>query len=170
VERPELSAELVEKAAKHVETAQERFYTARTHVTEPIGQAVVEMHIALTYFLLNDRVEAQHWLNEAYVKATLKAHELAQKTGNTKVIKGKGIVQAATAYMTIGASAAYLAAKKVKRSYANKHAQEGLRGILPLVACIASLHAAIGGDLSKLPALELREMNKNTYELVEVTA
>jgi hypothetical protein len=140
-------------------------------VTEPTGEAVVEIHIALTYFLLNDPIEAQHWLtNEAYAKATATARELAEHTGNTRVIKGKGFVQAATAYMTLGASAAYLAAKKVKRTYEKKHAEEGLRAVLPLVACIASTYAALGGDSTKLPALQLREIKKNSYELVEATS
>ena len=100
--------------------------------------AVVQMHIALTYLLLNDLEESQHWLNEAYAKAVPMARELAEHTGNTKVIKGRGIAQAAAAYATFGASAAYLAVKKVRRTYSNKRAQEGLRGVLPLVRCVVS--------------------------------
>jgi hypothetical protein len=49
VARPEPTPDLVDKAAQHAETAQERFHTASTLVTEPMDQAVVEMHIALTY-------------------------------------------------------------------------------------------------------------------------
>jgi len=166
--RGEPSSGVIDKAAKHIETAQERFYTASTLVTEPMDLAVVQMHIALTYLLLNDLEESQHWLNEAYGKAAPMARELAEQTGNTKVIKGKGIAQAATAYATLGASVAYLAVKKVRRTYSNKRAQEGLRGVLPLVRCVVALHVASGGDPSKLPALDLVQIKKDQYELVEV--
>jgi len=167
--RAEPSSDVIDKAAKHVETAQERFYTASTLVTESIDLAVVQMHIALTYLLLNDLLESQHWLNQAYGGAAQTAKELAEQTGNTKVIKGKGIAQAATAYATLGASAAYLAVKKVRRSYSNKRAQEGLRGVLPLVRCVVALHVASGGDPAELPALDLVQIKKDQYELVEVS-
>jgi hypothetical protein len=167
VERSPQTSDPVAKAVKHVETAQDRFYTARTLVTEPMDQVVVELHIAVTYLLLNDQGETQHWLAQAYGKAWQQAHELAEKTGNTKVIKGRGIAQAATAYFTLGASAVYLAGKKVKRTHSNKRAQDGLRGVLPLVRCIASLHVASGGDPTECPALELVQVKKDSYELVE---
>ena len=47
----------------------------------------------------------RHWLGEAYAKAAFQARELADETGNTKVIRGRGIAQAATAYLTMGTSA-----------------------------------------------------------------
>ena len=99
----------------------------------------------------------------------LKAHELAEKTGNTKVIKGRGITQAATASLTLGASAAYLAVKKVMRTRSNTQAQDGFRVVLPLVGCIASLHTASGADPGELPALQLIQTKNDQYELVEVT-
>ena len=166
--RSEPTPEHVAKAVKHVETAQERFFTARTLVSEPMDQVVVELHIAVTNLILNDPEETQHWLNEAYGKAWRKAHELAEQTGNTKVIKGHGIAQAATAYFTLGASAVYLAGKKVKRSYSSKHAQEALRGVLPLVRCIAMLHVASGGGSGDYPVLELHRVKRASYELVAV--
>ncbi len=98
-----------------------------------------------------------------------KAQELAAQTGSTKVIKGKGVLQAELAMLTYGASAAYLAAKKVKQVRSNKRAQDGLRGVLPLVRCIASPHEASGADPGELPALQLIETKKDQYELIEVT-
>jgi len=157
-----------ERSEQFVERAQEQFYAAHALASEPMDQAAVEMHIALAAILLGHPDDSRHWLVQAYEKTAFKAHELAEDTGNTKVIKGRGITQAATAYMTLGASAAYLAAKKIKRSRSNNRAQEGLRGVLPLISCIASLHAASGADAAELPALELVKVKKDQYELVEV--
>jgi hypothetical protein len=84
------------------------------------------------------------------------------------VIKGHGIAQAAMAYMTMGASVAYLAVKKVRRTHSSKRAQEALRGVLPLVTCVASLHIASGGDATELPGLDLIQVKKNQCELVAV--
>ena len=166
---PEPSPGVIDKAAKHVDTAQDRFYTASTLVTEPMDLALVQMHIALTYLLLNDLEVSQHWLNQAYGKAVPMARQPAEQTGNTKVIKGTGIAQAAAAYATFGASAAYLAVKKVRRTYSNKRAQEGLRGgVLPLVRCVVALHVSSGGDPSELPALDLVQVKRDQHELVEV--
>ena len=58
--------------------------------------------------------------------------------------------------------------KKVRRTYSNKRAQEGLRGVLPLVRCVVVLHVASGGDPSELPALDLVQIKKDQFELVEV--
>lgn len=157
-----------ERSEQFVERAQEQFYAAHALASEPMDQAAVEMHIALAAILLGHPDDSRHWLVQAYEKAAFQANQLAEQTGNTKVIKGKGVTQAVTAYMTLGASAAYLAAKKVKRSRSNNKAQEGLRGVLPLVGCIASLHAASGVEAAQLPALELVKVKKDKYELVEV--
>jgi len=157
-----------ERSVKFVEKAQEQFYQAHSLATEPIDQATVEMHIALSAILLGQPEDSRHWLAQAYSKAVLKAHELAEKTGNTKVIKGTGITQAATAYLTLGASAAYLAVKKIKRTRSNTHAQDGLRVVLPLIGCIAALHTASGADPGELPALQLIATANDEYELAEV--
>ena len=84
------------------------------------------------------------------------------------MIKGTGITQAATAYLTLGASAAYLAVKKIKRTRSNTQAQDGLRVVLPLISCIAALHTASGADPGELLALQLIATANDEYELAEV--
>ena len=158
-----------ERSEKFVERAQEQFYEAHALATQPMDRAAVEMHIALAAILLGLTDDARHWLEQAYAKAAFQARELADETGNTKVVKGRGIAQAATAYLTMGTSAAYLAAKKIRRTRSSNRAKEGLRGVLPLVSCIASLHTATGADPAELPALELVETKPDRFELVEVT-
>ncbi len=158
-----------ERSEKFVERAQEQFYEAHALATQPMDRAAVEMHIALAAILLGLPDDARHWLGEAYAKAAFQARELADETGNTKVIRGRGIAQAATAYLTMGTSAAYLAAKKIRRTRSSNRAKAGLRGVLPLVGCIATLHTATGADPTELPVLELIETKKDRFELVEVT-
>ena len=159
-----------ERCAQFVERAQEQFYQAHALTTEPMDQAMVEMHIGLAAILLGQPDDSRHWLAQAYEKAAHKAYDLAAETGNTKVLKGRGIVQGATALMTYGASAAYLGAKKAKRARSNKRAQNDLRGVLPLVTCIASLYRASGTGSVALPALALIETKTDHFELVEVNA
>ncbi len=158
-----------ERSVQFVERAQEQFYQAHALATEPMDLATVEVHIALAFILLGQSLDARHWLEQAYAKAALKAYDLAKETGNTKVIKGKGIIQAQAAYLTLGASAVYLGMKKVKRTRSNNRAQNGLREVLPLVSCIASLHTDTGAGDAELPALRLIQVKKDQYELVEVT-
>ncbi len=156
------------RCRRHIDRAEDHFFEAHGLSAELIDQASVEMHIALIAILQGYHEDALHWLAQAYARASLKARELAEETGNTRVKKGRGIVQGVTAYFTIGASAAYLAAKKIKRTRSDKRAQEGLRVVLPLVNCISSLHHASGGEPSALPALRLIKAGPDLYELVEV--
>jgi tetratricopeptide (TPR) repeat protein len=156
-----------EKSSQEVLKAKDEFIRAHELTEDPIAQSGVEMFIALTYFLLNEFDDARYWLEQAYAKAGTRAHDLAVETGNTKVIKGKGIVQAQLAVLTYGASAAYLAAKKLRKKRSSDHAMEELRAVLPLVSCIASLHEASGAAPEELPALELRQIKKGQFELVE---
>jgi hypothetical protein len=156
-----------EKSAREIQNAQDEFIKAHELTEDPIAQSGVEMFIALTYFLLSEFDDARYWLEQAYAKAGTKAHDLAVETGNTKVVKGKGILQAQLAVLTYGASAAYLAAKKVRKKRSSNRAMEELKAVLPLVNCIASLHAASGAAPEELPVLELKMIKKGHYELVE---
>jgi hypothetical protein len=156
-----------EKSAREIQNAQDEFIKAHELTEDPIAQSGVEMFIALTYFLLSEFDDARYWLEQAYAKAGTKAHDLAVETGNTKVVKGKGILQAQLAVLTYGASAAYLAAKKVRKKRSSNRAMEELKAVLPLVSCIASLHAASGAAPEELPVLELKMIKKGHYELVE---
>ena len=156
-----------ERSVKFVERAQEQFYQAHSLATEPIDQADGrDAHRPFRRFSLGQPEDSRHWLAQAYSKAVLKAHELAEKTGNTKVIKGTGITQAATRVPSPSAPALRTSrTKKIKRTRSNTHAQDGLRVVLPLIGCIAAvLHTAGGADPGWLtgPAAHLDKPTMST--------
>lgn len=161
VETPERSAQFVEKA-------QAKFIEASALATEPMDQAAVEMHIAVTFILLGHSADSRRWLESAYEKTAPKVIELAKQTGNTKVMKGSSTKW--TLLITGVYGAAWLAVKKFKGIRRDKRAQDGLRELLPFLNCVAALHTASGGDPVELPAVELIEVKKGQYEMVEVSA
>ncbi len=155
-----------ERSEEFVQRAQSQFYEAHALTSEPIDRATVEMHIAITFILPGHPDDSRHWLEQADEKAPVKALELAEETGNVKVMKKRS--SKLTLLATGGYGALYLGVKKFKRVRANRAAQQGLRELLPVVGCISALHGASGADPSELPALELIEVETDQYELAEV--
>jgi hypothetical protein len=170
----------------YVVQARDKFIEAHQRATQPMDLAVVEVYIAVTLFLMGDLVNSQHNLRQAYEKSASMARELAVETGNTEVIKWVqrpslkryvatlvnpryGFKVTAERYSrTAKNSIAAVRNAKLKRS--NERAQKGLRALLPLLGCIASLNAAIpGADPTELPPLKLNPIENNRYELVAVT-
>jgi hypothetical protein len=134
---------------------------------------------------VGDLVNSRYYLKQAYEKGSSMARELAGETGNTDVIKWvqrpglkrslSTLVVPGYGYYKLAKSSArtaknsMMAVRNVKKKRSNQRAQEGLRALLPLVGCIASLNAAIpGADPTELPLLKLNPVEKDRYELVAV--
>lgn len=184
-----------ERSKTYVEKAQEKFYEGHSLATEPMDLAVVEVHIAVTHFLLGNlddtsatlspsMIESQHWLKSAYDRSASMALELAAETGNTEVIKWverpswkrslSALAIPGYAYYRVAKSSArtvknsVTSVRNAKKKRSNERAQKGIRAVLPLVSCIASLYAATGADPAEVPALKLNEVKQDQYELVAV--
>lgn len=156
-----------ERSKDYLEDAKRKFYEAHSLTTEPMDEAAVQMHLAICYFLLGYQDDARAMVESAYEKTAALVIELAERTGNTKVLTTSAKW---TLLLTGFYGGAILLYKKFKRSRRDRAAQEALRETLPFLHCLAVLHTATGGDADELPAVELLEVSKDQYELVEVAA
>lgn len=156
-----------ERSTEYLCKAQDKFYEAQSLATEPLDESVVEMHLAIVYFLRGYVEDGQELIESAYQKVAAQVIELAERTGNTKVLT----TGAKWSLLLTGFyGAAYLAIKKFKNQKRDKGAQQALREILPLLNCLAELHTSTGARADELLAVELVEVSRDRFELVEVAA
>lgn len=154
-----------ERSRVYLGKAQDKFYEALSLAVDPIDQAAVEMHLAICYFLLGHHDDAGEQIEAAYEKTAVQAIELAERTGNTKVLTKS----AKWSLLVTGVyGAAFLAIKKLRRNRRDQSAQVALRELLPFLGCLAALHTATGAEADELPAVELVETSRDEFELVEV--
>jgi hypothetical protein len=150
------------RATAFIERAQAKFYEAHDLTASPLDRAIVQMHIGLTGLLLGQLDDAEHWLHEAYLSTTRVAQAMAEKTGNTKVLKSKWSVAAAAYMYPVGL---VMAARKRQKVRQDELAMRGLRQVLPLVDSIASLHNGIPGPAEHLPVMRLIEVGEDRFAL-----
>jgi hypothetical protein len=145
-----------------VERAESKFYDAVGLAASPLDLAVVGMHVGLCAMLLGRPEDARHWLEEAYHHGSGVAEALAERTGNTKVLKTKWGTAAATYMYPVGV---VLLVKKGLRVRKDEQARRGLDEVLPVVACIASMYNALPGVALALPTPALIPLGNDRFEL-----
>jgi hypothetical protein len=160
-EAQRLSAE-PDRAIDFVERALEKFYDAHALAASPIDRAIVELHIGLVSLTLGQVGDAQHWLEEAFNEASGVAQALAEKTGNTDVLKSKWGVAAATYMYPVGA---FLVARKRRKVREDEWAKKGLRQVLPLIECVALMHNGLDEIPEPLAPMQLVPIGDGRFEL-----
>jgi len=150
----------------HIEDAKNCFYQAHGQAASVQSRSLVEYHLGLTWLLLGRREDAVHWFALSHGSAMAVAHELADRTGNIKVLHSRGTTAAAAYFYPAGL---VVLGRKFQKLVAAQRARDMLNDFLPFVACTARSHNSVANGASdELQALQLVHVAEDRYELSAV--
>lgn len=129
--------------------------------------AINQLHLGLTFGLLNEREDASYWLGKSAASGTAVAQAIAEAAGSIKVLKTKKAVAAWSLFYPAWAVVGPVVLLKKRKKKLEAHAAaEALGDFLPFVNTAVSCHNALGLE-APISTMELNQTGKSTWTLQE---
>ncbi len=132
--------------------------------------AINQLHLGLTFGLLNEREDSSYWLGTSAASGVAVAHAIAEAAGSIKVLKTKkGVAGVAASVLSIYPAVVVvplLLLKKRKKRLDARAAAQALGEFLPFVNTAVACHNALEVE-APISSLELNQTGKLTWILQE---
>ena len=129
------------RAHEFLQEARARFYDAHGLSGSLHERGIVEVHLGVVWWLLNQPEDSRHWFTVAHATLTELLDDLVRAAGNVQVVRTKSAVAFASYLYPVAIGMLAAKIRKVRRS---ERALQALAQLLPVLTTVARSAAATG--------------------------